>query len=345
MLTITEASDHSREWDDYVANNDLATAFHQLGWKAVIKKSFGHTPFFLVARDEAKIRGILPLYLLESRIFGRSLISLPFLDRAGVLADDLEMANSLCQQAIKIARETRVDFLELRNDREIESGNFITRTHKVDFILPLDPDLDFVWRKRLSKSVKNKVRIAQKSNLQVYLGNSVQDMESFYKIYCINLRFLGTPVYPQKFFINMLKEFPEQVKILLVMNEGKVIGGKILFHFKDTLYFMAQASMREYANLHPNNLLYWTAIEYASKNDFKFCDMGRSNIDSGPYSFKKHWGAEIRPLYWQYYLGQGRKMPNLSPSNPKFSFAINLWKRLPLGLTELIGPLISRYLP
>jgi len=118
----------------------------------------------------------------------------------------------------------------------------------------------------------------------------------------------------------------------------------VLF-FKDTAYFISQASMRQYSDYHPNNLLYWAAIEYACKNGYEYCDMGRSNIDSGPYRFKKQWGTIIQPLFWQYYLNKTDAIPKLNPTNPKFSLAINIWKRLPLVVTKIVGPLIARHIP
>jgi len=38
-------------------------------------------------------------------------------------------------------------------------------------------------------------------------------------------------------------------------------------------------------------------------------------------------------------------MPDLSPSNPRFRLATELWKRLPLGVTKAVGPVLTRYVP
>jgi hypothetical protein len=37
-------------------------------------------------------------------------------------------------------------------------------------------------------------------------------------------------------------------------------------------------------------------------------------------------------------------MPDTSPLNPKFSKAIQVWQRLPLALTQIIGPMVSKHL-
>jgi FemAB-related protein (PEP-CTERM system-associated) len=345
MISIVRFTGNEAQWDNYVQAHPRALVYHQIGWKRVIENTFGHQGHYFLALKNGNIKGILPLFLMQSRIFGSHLISLPFLDRAGILADDDHIAALLCDKAIALAREEQVDFLEIRNEHPLDHNDLKTVTHKAAFVLPLHNGLENIWKKGLKKNVKNKIRIALKNQVEIKIDDTIQFVEDFYKVYCINMKFLGTPVYPKEFFLNMRKEFAENIKIFLAFSENNLIGAKILFFFKDTLYFIIQASLRKYVELHPNNLLYWTAIEYAYKHEMKYCDMGRSNIDSGPYNFKKQWGPEIYPLYWQYYLYKSKQIPRLNPTNPKFSLAINIWKRLPLWLTRLVGPLISKHIP
>jgi len=345
MLNIIQYERDTGEWNEYVHSHNNANIYHQIGWKTIIEDTFGHTGYYLVAKNHGTIRGLLPLFFIKSRLFGRFLISLPFLDRAGVIADTPQIAALLCEAAIAMAQQTRVDFLELRNQEEISHVDFLAATHKVNFVLPSEAAADILWKKVLQKNVKNKVRKAWKNEISTDIGSSTQYINDFYKVYCIHMRYLGTPVYPRNFFLNMLNEFPNNLKVFLAKYEDRIIGGKIVLGFKDTIYFIAQYSLRKYNEFHPNNLLYWSAIEYASKNGYKFCDMGRSNKDSGPYNFKKQWGAEPRQLYWQYYLNTSNQVPQVGPANPKFSWAISLWKRLPLRLTQIVGPLISRHIP
>ena len=345
MLNIIPYELDTGEWNEYVFNNNDSNIYHQISWKTIIEETFGHKGYYLIAKNNGLVRGLLPLFFIKSRLFGRYLISLPFLDRAGVIADNPQIATLLCEAAIAMAQQTRVDFLELRNQGEIKHVDLITTTPKVNFVLSSELAADILWKKVLQKNVKNKVRKAWKNEIYIDIGSSAQYINDFYNVYCIHMRYLGTPVYPRNFYLNMLNAFPNNIKVILAKHKTKAIGGKIVLAFKDTLYFIAQYSMRQYNEFHPNNLLYWSAIEYASKNDYKCCDMGRSTKDSGPYNFKKQWGGEPRQLYWQYYLNKGNQVPNLSPSNLKFSWAISIWKRLPLRLTQIIGPLISRHIP
>jgi FemAB-related protein (PEP-CTERM system-associated) len=345
MTTIISYMDNPKLWDNYLQSHNDATMYHQASWKKVIEDTFKHQGFFLAAKEQQDICGVLPLMLMKNRIFGSYLISLPFIDCAGILADNQSIAKQLCDQAIALAKEHQVDFLELRNRQELTHDNLQTMTHKVYFVLPLNPDPDFIWRKVVHENIRNKVRKAKKNQLSIVSGSNPAMVDLFYQVFSKNMRDLGTPVYPKQYFSNLLKYFPDNMKIFLVKRQDTVIGGKVLFCFKDTIFFIYHSSRREFAKLAPNNLLYWAAVEYGCQNGFNYCNMGRSTVDSGPYYFKKQWGGEIRQLYFQYYLHNKKQLPHLNPSNPKFSLAINLWKRLPLAITTTLGPLIARHIP
>src|SRR5919106_4324900 len=75
-------------WDAYVLRHPEATAYHFSGWPRLIGRAFGHEARLLAAESDGAISGVLPLVLMRSRLFGRFVISLPFLNAGGVLADD-----------------------------------------------------------------------------------------------------------------------------------------------------------------------------------------------------------------------------------------------------------------
>ncbi|HEY2883416.1 MAG TPA: hypothetical protein VGJ15_13300, partial [Pirellulales bacterium] len=50
------------------------------GWLSALEAGLGHTPYFLEAQHQNKSAGWLPLSLVSSRLFGRYLVSLPYLN-------------------------------------------------------------------------------------------------------------------------------------------------------------------------------------------------------------------------------------------------------------------------
>jgi hypothetical protein len=66
----------------------MRRGYHEWAWRDVFERALGCPPIYFAARREGTIVGVLPTVLLNSWLFGRALISLPFLNYGGVLADD-----------------------------------------------------------------------------------------------------------------------------------------------------------------------------------------------------------------------------------------------------------------
>lgn len=330
-----------KEWDAFVRKQDDGTFFHLIGWKNVIEKTYKHKSYYFVAKEDDKIKGILPLFLKKSAFFGKKLISVPFCDYGGVCANDGQTKNLLIEEAKKITKEKNVDYLELRHLHGNCDG-LIAKDIYFTLILDLQQDSDFLWM-NFSKKVRNAIRKAIKSDLEVAMGREY--INEFYDIFSKNMRDLGTPVHSFGFFRSILQEFPNQANILITCYEGKTIGAIFLLQFKDTVYATWASSDRRYFHLNPNNILYWKAIKYSSENGFKHFDFGRSKWNSGTFRFKKPWGAIPKQLYYLYYLNSLDNMPNLDPSNPKYSTLTQVWKRLPVSIATKIGPKIRRNIP
>ena len=128
------------------------------------------------------------------------------------------------------------------------------------------------------------------------------------------------------------------------MLESRVAAG-FVYGFREKLEIPWAASDRRYARFAPNMMLYGSVLKHACDQGYRVFDFGRSTIDSGTYRFKQQWGAKPVQLQWHYWLHNGQQLPELNPQNPKYKLAIEIWKRLPLYMTTVLGPRISKYLP
>jgi hypothetical protein len=73
-------------------------------------------------------------------------------------------------------------------------------------------------------------------------------------------------------------------------------------------------------------------------------DFGRSKRGTGSFDFKKNWGFEPTPLAYEYRLLDRDDVPQNNPLNPKYRAFIALWRRLPRGVANALGPHIVRHL-
>ena len=342
-MTTHLYNEDGRAWDAFVASHQDSTNYHQYGWRKVVEKSFGHRTLYLAASSRHnEICGVLPFVQMKSRLFGRFLVSLPFFNYGGMLVSEDSAADLLLAASQKMLIGTGVDHIELRNLKICEDV-VATKQHKVTMILDLKKNAEEQWTS-LDAKVRNQIRKAEKNGLQVVTGR-LELLNGFYEVFCRNMRDLGTPVYGLNFFRNVLEEFPETTRILSVTYEGRTIASALLTWYKNTLEVPWASSNRDFRALCPNNLLYWKAICFAIGLGVSRFDFGRSTPDEGTYNFKKQWGALPVPLYWQYLLREGGTLPEVNSKNPKYRLAIQAWQRLPLLLTNLLGPHIVRCIP
>jgi len=330
-------------WDAFVASHQDSTNYHQYGWRKVVEKSFGHRTMYLAATNRNnKICGVLPFVQMKSMLFGNFLVSLPFFNYGGLLISEDSAAAMLLNASRKMLSGTGMDYIELRHIKMCDDVE-ATKQHKVTMILDLKKNEEEQWN-GLDAKVRNQVRKAEKSGLQTVMGR-VELLDGFYEVFCRNMRDLGTPVYGRNFFLNILEEFPDTTRILSVTHDGRTIASALLTWYKETLEVPWASSNRDFSHLCPNNLLYWESIRFAIGMGARAFDFGRSTPDEGTYKFKKQWGAKPVQLYWQYLLREGDPLPEVNPKNPRYRLAIQAWQRLPLMLTNLMGPHIVRCIP
>ncbi|HEY9204667.1 MAG TPA: hypothetical protein VIO58_02005, partial [Candidatus Methanoperedens sp.] len=146
-----------KAWDEYVFNHSNSTFYHQLGWKNVVEKSYRHKPYYLIAKENNKIKGVLPLFLMESKIFGKKLVSVPYAPYSGALADNEYIESALVEKAEKIMKMCDADYLELRNLIEKQNLTYSTNYSYINFVIKMDLSLDIIWenlRRDKKKGIK-----------------------------------------------------------------------------------------------------------------------------------------------------------------------------------------------
>jgi FemAB-related protein (PEP-CTERM system-associated) len=346
-LTVSELSDTSVscvEWDHYVRLHACGSPFHVTAWQRQIQKTFGHEPHHLVARAgaEGPIVGILPLFLVRSWIFGRMLISTPQAAYGGALADSEAAYDGLLARARVIADRNRVRFVELRNFRnELASETLLTKDLYVTFRQELSPD-----PQRNMAAIPRKTRAEIREGIRNGLEFRADEIgvDGFFAIYSRNVRDLGTPVFSKRLFANGMREFGHDSRIFSVHWKGRPVAAVWTLFYKDEVFPYYGGSIRSFNHLAVNNFMYWMLIKYGCENGYRVFDFGRSKKGTGSWSFKKRWGMTVTDLPYQYQLVRQTSLPDTSPLNPRFTLSIQLWRHLPLAVTNRLGPVIARHL-
>jgi FemAB-related protein (PEP-CTERM system-associated) len=332
---------NSARWDAFVAGAPGAVNYHRWIWKEAIEATFGHRGYYLAASEGGAIRGVLPLFWVRSRLFGSSLVSVPFFSYGGTLAADPAARAALEDAAVELARELGVRHIELREGAK--AAGWAASHEKVLMEVDISGGSNLLWQ-LLSSRLRNKVRHAENRGFRVQWGGAA-DVAAFYPVFAGNMRNLGTPVYPRGWFESLCRVDPEGTRIVTVWDGDRAIAGAFLSEFGDRMEAPWIASLPEGRKDYSSVLLYWNFLKFAAERGFRRFDLGRCTPGGGTYSFKRLWGCVERPLYWYYWLAPGREVPHLKPDNAQFHLAIQVWKHLPLCVANLLGPRIVRSLP
>jgi serine/alanine adding enzyme len=330
-------------WNAYVRESEKSTCYHLIGWKDVIERSFGHKTYYFLSEDKNNtINGILPLVHLRSVLFGNFMISLPYFNYGGICADNKEIADQLLREARRVAVGKNSNHIELRHTQDAHSELHV-KTAKVSMRLLLPEDPNVLWGS-LNSKLRSQIKRPAKEEMYSKIGRE-EELDSFYDVFSINMRDLGTPVYPREFFKNILREFQETWIITVYTREGRPAASGFLLGYRRQLEIPWASSLRKHNRYGPNMLLYWNSLKFACENGYNVFDFGRSTIGEGTYRFKEQWGAKPVQLYWHYWLKNSVSVPEINPKNPKYQVAMKIWKMLPVALTKAIGPGIVKNLP
>ncbi len=342
QISITLLTNEDDTWNQYVESSSAASLYHRTEWKHLINDVFGHECYYFYAsNNDKKITGILPLVRLKSRLFGDFMVSMPYFNIGGAVANSMLIEQNLMQAANKYAEKIGSDHIEYRDD--ISRPGLAVRSEKVNMILSLPDNKDNLWDGFTAK-LRSQIKRAMREKTTVRIGGE-ECLNNFYDVFSRNMRDLGTPVYSKSFFSKILQKFPEHSKIIIVHLNNRPVAAAFLLGYKDILEIPWASTIKDVNHLSMNMLLYWEVLKFAIKNQYQYFDFGRSSKNSGTFRFKQQWGAKPKQMYWHYWLAENVELPKLNPDNPKFALAISVWKRLPVIITKWLGPLIVKNLP
>jgi FemAB-related protein (PEP-CTERM system-associated) len=330
----------ARRWDAFVTTCPDATFFHKAGWQIIVGGVFRHPTYFLYAERAGVIEGVLPLGHVRSRLFGNALVSLPFAVYGGIAAKNPEAAESLESEAQTIARQLGVDHLELRN-RKQRHPQWPTQDLYVSFCKMLEPEVEANML-AIPRKQRAMVRKGIKNGLRSEIDATV---DRFFVLYADNVHRHGTPALPKGYFEALLEVFGEDCEVLTAVDKGgRPLSSVLSFYFRDEVLPYYAGDHLSARDLAANDFKYWELMRRACERGVKAFDYGRSKQGSGSYSFKKNWGFEARPLFYEYCLYKRDSIPQNNPNNARYRMLIEAWRRMPLGLANRLGPFVVRNL-
>lgn len=334
--------DRAKDWDNFVAQHPHASQYHLYAWRQIIQQSFGHKCFYLAALNtQGSIIGVLPTTWLNSKLFGSFAVSIPFFNYGGPLVEDQGIATDLMNHAKTIAESKDWNHIEIRTTTP--EYEWPAQSRKVSMIRPLPLD-EKTLDQEIGSKLRAQIKQGDRHRPDIKFGGK-ELLDDYYRVFSTHMRDLGTPVYSKQFFANILEALPDNSHIVVVSVNKKPVSTAFLLGHRDMMEIPWASTLRQANPMNINVWMYRSILGYAIQNGFSYFDFGRSTIDAGTYRFKKQWGAMPVEHHWYYWMKDAKELPELNPDNPKYKLLINVWKRLPVFISNLIGPHVIKNLP
>jgi FemAB-related protein (PEP-CTERM system-associated) len=330
-------------WDRFVAAHPAATFFHRSAWRDVIARAFGHRTHYLVAEQDGAVAGVLPLAQVKTRLFGHTLISLPFCVYGGPLALDDAASRALADHAAGLGRgmgasATELRFLDAPAQDALGAGWQPRAGLYATFRRAITGDDDANM-----KAIPRKQRAMVRKGIERGLTAATsRDVDRLHGIYAESVRNLGTPVFSRRYFRLLAEAFGADMDVVTISDAGVPVASVMNFYWRDEVLPYYGGGTEAARGCYANDFMYWAVMRQAAARGCRLFDFGRSKEGTGAFAFKKNWGFAPQPLQYFFNVAPGRSIPENNPLNPKYRLMIATWKRLPLPVANLLGPMLVR---
>lgn len=341
-------------WEKFVKENEESEFYHMLWFKEIIEKSYkNYKGLYFISLRNGKVMAIFPLFLSNSFVLGKRIISLPFLDSGGFLG---EYNKEDVEHVLREIRKTKgLKTIEIRlnsfmenfeNDSKIllELG-FSKNRNKNQIILELDKE-EMMWNS-FERITKKGVRRAERAELIIREINSPIEIKKFYVLYTENMKNFGSPQHSLGFFLNLFNLGKKEFKGLNCYKGKKLIGSLIIIFSEKVAHLLYSVSDSNFLSDRPNDLLHWEILKWSSKKGIRYFDFGQCEAEAekeshaeGILNFKRKWGGKIYDKYSFIHNVEEKNKPDRPEKKEKLKRFRKTWAKMPNFMIKKLGPKI-----
>lgn len=326
--------DNQHLWNAYAEKHPHSEVFHLAQWASIYKQTYNYTPLYFFLQENNNIAGLLP-FIHQKGLMKNILVTPP----AGILLSHPEKHNEeVFRFAKTLKNKLKASDLVFYNQYKV-SPELSESLENIRIMKQL-PDTVETLNKDIGKKRRWGVRKAEENGLtHTVIRPTSKDIKEFYKIYSTNYRDLGTPVHSRKFFNKQLEHLGNHIRMLIVKKGNKPICVKWLLEYKSMILSSDSATLRQFFPTRINDYQIYHALKYAIEKGFQTYNMGRSQQESGTYTFKVSWGeCQVMP----YPVYRMKKQSGITEKKNKYKLFIKVWQNTPVALTNIAGPILRK---
>ncbi|MFH1905589.1 MAG: peptidoglycan bridge formation glycyltransferase FemA/FemB family protein [bacterium] len=358
QIKIREATDQdSNGWDEFVKSNK--GSFYQCyKWRFVYEEQ-GFKAFYLIANDEKdSIKGVFPFVKIPMFI-NNSIHSMPFGGASGgPLSENTEVVTALMKRMDEICIREKAVYAHILVNPYKDNTELIKRCRSIGYkprytvdklpsIFVLDAnDYNTVWKKSFNRKVRNQIRKARKSGVEI-IRDDWHLLDEYYSILIESSKKLKTRIMEEKIFYKILNVLRDYISLYIAVYKDKPIAGIYSFDFQNIRYLFNNVSLPEYVKYCPNNLLFNEIIkDGCKKSDIDIIDFGSTAPNSSHFHWKKQYGGTPVPLqYYEKIYSPVKKLIREKTVIPRVMIRRLIWSKLvSQEQANKISPKMRRFL-
>lgn len=312
-------------------------------WMNFVHDMYGYPVHRWVAFDGDRPLGALSLLEVKHPVFGHYLSTAPFGSYGGFAFENNEARDQLMNEAHRLAQDIQAEYISLRFDDPASSLPDGWANHPVYFTYQIDiSTTPEELLKRFSPDHRNHIRKSLKKGFSIRFGH-LEILDDAYEAIAQSMHELGSPYHSKTYLRKMAQHLGDKLQFAVTYDaQNKITGGGVFIQQGKTIFNLHANILRFARSSYAGEFLYWSVIEHAMQQGCTTFDLGRSLVGSGNDIFKSKWSPEKKPLAYWFWLAPGHELPSLNQKNPKFQFAIAVWKRLPRFVVRTLGHYLIR---
>ena len=315
--------------------------FHSLEWMEIVRETLGISYKVATLKYNNITLASIPFVNYLNLIKGSCALPLQFSGYHGSIVSDNDKIKSTIlsrffEYCINKKLYTQFPETNLIHGHQSFSGYSI---YKMD--INQNSSVEEQVLSSASKRMRNYIKQALRSDLISKTGG-LELLDTFYFLYLQNMKELGTPPFPKKYFKKIIEYFPHLAKIILVESKRKKFCSSmfVLKVSDKELFARAISTPRLYQAEQSSHLIYMEAARVAQRLGCSVMNFGRSIDGSGPALFKQRYGLKAIP---QLIYSPYKKWTVTDPNKSLLRYAVKIWRRLPIPLTKVGGMMFAKH--
>ncbi len=284
------------------AVNHSVLGYHYPQYLKILEKiEVGKLHLIAVKNESNQWMAFLP-GMIKTTSIGTAYSSLPFFGpNAGIIADPVDLAeDELIQMTFDFLKSSLSELDIVSTSIYSPLDDFKAQASYEKALRPdevVEKFTSFIRldHLQLSTSLLYDLRKAEKSGVEIRVGNFEGAAEQIFSIYKKNCEDYGIPLKPKECIQELvIQSQPDSfTETYTAWLDGKMIGALIMIYSPCTASYYLPCSLHEYRSFQPTTLLIKYAMDRSKERGMRIWNWESSpSKDSGVFKFKMKWGSE-----------------------------------------------------